>query len=128
MDVGGPAGWQVMAQNVWDYYAAALPSDRAQLRPPFEAFHWIAVGDCPGDATQFVLPHVENCMAGNTTVWAGPSVSDIYIMDVGMKNGTLHHELLHAWLALSGVEGGDENHTRDEWKTLLPAAFNDVRQ
>lgn len=129
LDDAGPAGWRDLAMNVWAYYGAFTGASAPA--PELDRIHFIVVGDCASEPRLFQLR--DGCWAGNTDVWTlpdGPHVGDTYVMEqLYLNPGILHHELLHAWLALSGLqEDGDSGHTRPEWTTLLPQAVQDVRQ
>lgn len=130
MEQTGPAGWQSVAQNIWDYYAAATGAS-GPSSPPSDAIRFVTLGDCPGEPRLFKADDGE-CVAGLTLLWttpSGPTIEYIYVMaPLYLKPGILHHELLHAWLGLSRMQDdGDPEHSRPEWNILLPDAVRDVQ-
>jgi hypothetical protein len=103
---------------IWSFYNAGnIPAPSPSL------FTWVAKGDCTVDGDEprsgFIAPYSSACVYGDTDVIWSPGtdawIRYIYVME-GSETSILHHELLHAWLALTGrVGNGDGEHKRPEW-------------
>lgn len=117
-DPTGPEGWQSLATSVWQCYGNYGNAGA----PPLDKFHWIARGDCSEGGIEGIASSI-GCLRGSTGIdwgFGAPSIRFIYVIDGGISDGAMAHELLHAWIALTRrQDDGDPPHHRPEWGSLF---------